>query len=61
MEEIWVISFSFENKSDLFQVAPDFTPMHSFTLDLGANLDDFLHIWLILYWYSTSCWKHKMC
>lgn len=55
-------SFSFENKSDLFEVEPAFT-MKGFnvlifliyTLDVSTNLDPFLYIFLFLCGYSTRC------
>lgn len=61
VHESFAISFSFENKSDLFEVEPDFTksfyvlicPVH--TLDVGANLDASLHVSLFLCGCSTGC------
>lgn len=62
VHESLVISFSFENKSDLFEVEPDFTTKSFYVLihlvhnlALSANLETSLHIPLFLCGCSISC------
>lgn len=61
VHESLVISFSFENKSDLLEVEPNFTKSFYVliclvrTPDVSANLDASLHISLSLCECSTSC------
>lgn len=64
VHESLVVSFAFENKSNLFEVEPDFTAKGFYvliylvhTLDVSANLDALLHVSSFLVAESMRCFK----